>query len=99
MYPDEIPDTLVLHQNYPNPFNPVTVIEYELKQNTPVTLRVFDVAGWCVHWLINIGPVGNTPFGSTQMVFRAEHISASYVRGIRSSHEEWFYCGKRYARQ
>lgn len=53
MYPDEIPDTLVLHQNYPNPFNPVTVIEYELKQNIPVTLRVFDVAGRLVRTLVD----------------------------------------------
>lgn len=34
-----------LFQNYPNPFNPVTTIEYNLQNQTFVTLSVFDVMG------------------------------------------------------
>ncbi len=34
-----------LKQNYPNPFNPYTTIAYELKSNSYVVLKVFDVTG------------------------------------------------------
>lgn len=42
------PPTIVayqLHANWPNPFNPKTSITYDLKENGPVLLRVFDVLG------------------------------------------------------
>jgi hypothetical protein len=41
----EIPYSFSLRQNYPNPFNPETNIEYELKQASHVTVKVFDVSG------------------------------------------------------
>lgn len=34
-----------LSENYPNPFNPVTTIYFELEQEGPVNLAVFDVSG------------------------------------------------------
>ncbi len=45
--------SILLHQNVPNPFNPSTVISYELQQNGPVRLEVFDVAGRLVNTLVN----------------------------------------------
>jgi C1A family cysteine protease len=34
-----------LYQNYPNPFNPETTINYTLKANAQVNLKVYDIAG------------------------------------------------------
>ncbi|HMK39603.1 MAG TPA: T9SS type A sorting domain-containing protein, partial [Bacteroidota bacterium] len=42
-----------LYNNYPNPFNPSTTIRYELKQEGPVSLRIFDVLGREVATLVN----------------------------------------------
>jgi hypothetical protein len=40
-----IPDRFELFQNYPNPFNPSTNIKYQIKENSFVTLKIFDVLG------------------------------------------------------
>lgn len=42
-----------LHQNYPNPFNPVTNISFDLKENSLVTLRIYDATGKEVQTLVN----------------------------------------------
>ena len=42
-----------LLENYPNPFNPTTVISYQLRQASPVTLKVFDIMGREVVTLVN----------------------------------------------
>jgi photosystem II stability/assembly factor-like uncharacterized protein len=40
-----VPKSFVLNQNYPNPFNGVTVITFELYENSTVNMAVFDITG------------------------------------------------------
>ena len=49
----ETPSEYFLTQNYPNPFNPETTIEFGLKENSKVTLEVYNVMGQRVATLID----------------------------------------------
>ena len=40
-----LPDKFTLHGNYPNPFNAKTVIKYDLPNNRPVRICIFDLLG------------------------------------------------------
>ncbi len=42
-----------LSQNYPNPFNPSTVINYSIKNNEQVVLKIFNMLGQEVATLVN----------------------------------------------
>jgi len=42
------PSSFRLFQNYPNPFNPETRISYELREDSHVTLAIFNVTGQMV---------------------------------------------------
>ena len=48
-----------LAQNFPNPFNPATTIRFGLKEQSPVTLRIYDPAGRQVRELVS----GTLPAG------------------------------------
>lgn len=50
-----IPDRNLLGQNFPNPFNPETWIPYQLKDESEVTIQIYDVSGRLVR-TINLGP-------------------------------------------
>jgi len=43
--PINLPNDFILHGNYPNPFNASTTIQYELKENSSITLSIFNVDG------------------------------------------------------
>ncbi|MHB2154781.1 FlgD immunoglobulin-like domain containing protein [Calditrichota bacterium GD2] len=47
------PIAFKLLPNYPNPFNPATVISFQLKQASPVTLEIFDGQGKRIKTLLN----------------------------------------------
>jgi|GEM_PF-1947407 photosystem II stability/assembly factor-like uncharacterized protein len=49
----EVPSGFVLRYNYPNPFNPITTIEYEIPQQTNVTMKVVDIVGKEIQTLVN----------------------------------------------
>jgi len=40
-----LPVRTALYGNYPNPFNPTTKIRFDLRTNSVVTIRIFDITG------------------------------------------------------
>jgi hypothetical protein len=59
--------TFNLEQNYPNPFNSVTTINWQLAQNSKVTLKVLDIVGRTVATLVD----GQRPQGKYETQFNA----------------------------
>ncbi|HCK98630.1 MAG TPA: hypothetical protein DHW42_00795 [Candidatus Marinimicrobia bacterium] len=49
----EIPLKHELYQNYPNPFNPTTTFNYALKEETNVTVKIYNILGKEVITLVN----------------------------------------------
>jgi len=68
---DLAPADFALCQNYPNPFNPSTVINYQLPENSFVSLKVFDMIGNEVAVLVN----EEKQAGSHSVTFEANNIS------------------------
>lgn len=42
-----------LDQNFPNPFNPSTIISFSIKENSIVTLKIYDILGNEISELVN----------------------------------------------
>ena len=66
------PVLFALSQNYPNPFNPTTIINYQLSNDSFVTLKVYDVLGKEVAKLVN----GKKHSGRYSVAFNASHLSS-----------------------
>ena len=66
-----VPAVFALEQNYPNPFNPSTMIEFKLKVDSKVSLKVFNVLGQEVTNLVN----ANLVAGSHQVNFNASSLN------------------------
>jgi hypothetical protein len=51
--PAEVPLAYKLGQNFPNPFNPRTVIGFDVREKSVVTIKIYSVAGRLVRTLID----------------------------------------------
>jgi len=49
----KLPAVFSLHGNYPNPFNASTTIQYELKENSAITLSIFNIHGKEIDMIVN----------------------------------------------
>jgi len=76
------PAVFALDQNYPNPFNPSTKINFQLKVDSKVSLKVFDVLGQEVATLVNTNLVA----GGHSIDFDASSLhSGVYLYRIEAS--------------
>ena len=48
-----VPDNFVLYQSYPNPFNPSTTIRFDIPEQSPIRLTIFNILGQEVAELAN----------------------------------------------
>ncbi len=67
-----IAERFSLGQNYPNPFNPVTTINYSLKFDSYVTLKVYDAVGRLVSTIID----GNVQSGNRSITYDAKFLAS-----------------------
>ncbi len=66
------PRSYTLKQNYPNPFNSSTTIEYALRQDADITVRIYDVRGALVTTLAE----GHRPAGTHTMRWNAADLAS-----------------------
>ncbi len=66
------PVTYSLAQNYPNPFNPTTMINFNLRVDSKVSLKVFNILGQEVSRLVN----GSMTAGNHQINFDASKLNS-----------------------
>lgn len=48
-----IPSEFKLYQNFPNPFNPVTQINFDVRENADVVIKLYDINGREIRRLVN----------------------------------------------
>ena len=78
----DVPESFGLNQNYPNPFNPSTNIQFNLPQNSLVTLSVFDINGRKVAELIQNESYAS---GTHTVGFDATNLASGvYIYNIRA---------------
>jgi hypothetical protein len=67
-----IPAKFSLEQNFPNPFNPSTKIQYNLPENSFVSLKVYNSIGREIVSLVN----GEVPAGTHEVLFDASGLNS-----------------------
>ena len=86
--PDNIaPMTTRLLQNYPNPFNPETWIPYQLSEDSPVSISIYDTTGKLVRTL----SLGYQSAGSYNSRGRAAYWDGRNGNGESVASEVYFY--------
>ncbi len=77
----EIPEDYSVSQNYPNPFNPTTKIDYNIKSNGFVSLKIYSVLGEEVATIVD----GFKSAGTYTVIFNASQLSSGiYFYTLRS---------------
>lgn len=80
-YNAEIPLENNLFENYPNPFNPSTKIKFSIKEDSYVSLKVYDILGREIQTIVN----ENIPAGTYTFNFEAEGLpSGLYVYTLKT---------------
>lgn len=75
-----MPDEIILEQNYPNPFNPETTINWQLKKEEKVSLKVYDILGREVKVLVDdVKPAG---YYSTRIDFEKNNSGSKLSSGV-----------------
>jgi len=64
-----------LHQNYPNPFNPTTTINYSLKENSKVSINIYNIKGQKVKQLVS----DQLPAGQHSVVWNGKDDNSKSV--------------------
>lgn len=72
------PKEFSLSQNYPNPFNPSTRIQYQLSNNSHVSLKVYDILGNEVATLVD----EYKPAGTYEVEFQSTVGSRQLASGV-----------------
>jgi Secretion system C-terminal sorting domain len=75
---NNLPNDFALYNNYPNPFNPSTTIDYSIKQDGLVSLKIYDILGSEVVSLVNENQVA----GNYSVQFDASSAAGGLPSGI-----------------
>lgn len=76
-----VPDNYSLGQNYPNPFNPVTTINYDIKTNGFVSIKIYTILGEEVATVVDAFKTA----GSYSVDFNASALSSGvYIYRINT---------------
>lgn len=78
-----VPDKFSLKQNYPNPFNPATKINFEMKNSSFASLKVFDMTGKEIQQLVN----ENLTAGSYEVTFNSGNLNSGVYFYILKTNE------------
>jgi len=68
------PGSFSLDQNYPNPFNPTTTINFSVPENSPVSMKVYNILGKEVATLVN----ETLNKGSYKVLFNASNLASGF---------------------
>ena len=83
----EIPAETQLLRNYPNPFNPETWIPYQLSEDSPVSISIYDTTGKLVRTL----PIGYQSAGFYHSRGRAAYWDGRNENGESVASGVYFY--------
>jgi hypothetical protein len=66
-----LPDAFMVAQNYPNPFNGKTLIQFQLPQESDVSISIYSITGQLVQTL-----KGHFAAGQQSMIWDANHVAS-----------------------